>query len=35
AETLARLKSLDIGEIARKTTENACTLFGLNHKDTR
>lgn len=35
AETLARLKSLDIGEIARKTTENACTLFGLNHKDAR
>ena len=35
AETLARLKSLDIGEIARKTTENACTLFGLNYKDAR
>jgi TatD DNase family protein len=33
AETMARLKSLDIAEIAQKTTENARTLFGLNHKD--
>jgi TatD DNase family protein len=30
AETVARLKSSDISEIARITTENACTLFGLN-----
>jgi TatD DNase family protein len=35
AEAMARLKSLDIAEIAQKTTENACTLFGLNHKDAR
>jgi TatD DNase family protein len=35
AETVARLKSVDIYEIARITTENARSLFGLNHKDTR
>lgn len=33
AETLARLKSLEIAEIAQVTSENACTLFGLNQKD--
>ena len=31
AETVARLKSVDIDETARVTTENACTLFGLNY----
>jgi TatD DNase family protein len=35
AETVARLKSVDIAEIARITTENACSIFGLNYKDTR
>jgi TatD DNase family protein len=35
AETLVRLKSLDIEEIARKTTENAYTIFGLNHNNAR
>jgi TatD DNase family protein len=35
AETVARLKSVDIAEIAGITTENACTIFGLNHKIAR
>jgi len=35
AETMAGLKSVDVSEIARITTENACSLFGLNHNFAR
>jgi TatD DNase family protein len=35
AETVARLKSVDVTEIARKTTANALKLFGLKYEDER